>query len=413
MLIDILMNISAIVFATLFAFITLTNTIILISFFIKNKQEKYQPKISIIIPAYNEEKRIKNCITSIINTEYPRNKYEIILVDDGSTDNTIQTAKQTLPTLKIIKTKHQGKVNALNQGIKQAKYDYVLTIDADTTIDKNFITNIAKPFKTTNIGAVAGIIKAQNTTKLIQKFQNIEFYYANLQRIAFTKLFNQGIWLNGAATCYKKTAIQQAGGLKQDTETEDLDITLQLYKQGYRTITAPNATASTQMPTTIKELVKQRTRWCTGNLQSIQKHKQLFSIKESPSIIYTFINQKWWAFFSIAFFPLTIIQILYWLPQTGNTDIALYIFRWFSLAGPTYFLYKLPEWGFTIYNFSGVMSGITTTIFLIISIKYFKDSTIKNTIAIFFYFPYTILLNISNVFGIIKYKVYKPAFFIR
>ena len=121
MLINILMNISAIVFAVLFLFILLTNSIILISLFIKNKKEKYQPKISIIIPAYNEEKRIKDCIQSIINTNYPHNKYEIILIDDGSTDNTVQTAKQTEKTIKIIKTKHQGKVNALNQGIQQAK----------------------------------------------------------------------------------------------------------------------------------------------------------------------------------------------------------------------------------------------------------------------------------------------------
>jgi len=399
----------------LFSFLMFIFIVFLLSIFKKKEYLHFEPKISIIIPAFNEEKNIKACLESIENSDYPKEKIETIVVDDGSKDNTIDIVK-TFKNIILLKQNHQGKSEALNLGTLESNHDFVLTIDADTTIEKSCIKNMVKPLINKKVGATTGISTVKNKKTIIGSFQNIEYHYNNLIRNSFSKLFNNGIWFFGALACYRKTTLKEIGMFKKDTLTEDMDIALEIRKANYTTINVHNAMGHTQAPSTLKELYHQRSRWWIGVLQSLIKNRKLFSHKASPAILFLFINQFWWTFYSFLSLPAIIYQVNYWLPYNTSSIFTLsaYLFRWFSLLGPIYVIYKIPIWGISYYSFFGVLSGIISAILIITSIKMFKDKLhFKNILAIFFYFPYTIVLNIIILISLLRFNFWKNKFFIK
>lgn len=412
---DIIMMLCGILFIVLFLFLIFVFTIFLISRFKKREYTNFEPNISMVVPVFNEEKNIEECISSILKSDYPKEKIEVIVVDDGSTDNTINIVKN-FKEVKLLQQNHLGKSEALNLGTLKAKHNFILTIDADTTIDKNCIKEIVKPLIDNKVGATTGVSKVRNNKNMIGIFQNIEYHYNNLIRNSFSKMFDNGIWFFGALACYRKSTLKEIGFFKKDTLTEDMDIALEIKKAGYKTINVHNATGYTIAPKSLRELYNQRSRWWIGVLQSLVKNKRLFSYKSSPAILFLFINQFWWTFYSFLSLPAIIYQINYWLPYNSSSLFALfsYLFRWFSLLGPIYVVYKIPVWGISYYSFFGVLSGIISAILIIAAIRIFKDRlNLKNLFAIFFYFPYTIVLNIIILLSLLRFGFWKNKFFIK
>lgn len=412
---NLIMNLSSVLFLILFSFLLFVFLIFVISWFTKKRQMAFEPNISIIIPAYNEEKNIPKCVDSIYNSDYRSSKIEVIVVDDGSTDNTL-SALRKYKGVKVLKQDHKGKSDALNLGLKHSKNGFVVSIDADSTLDRNCIRELVKPLIDPKIGATTGTSKVKNIKNIWAVFQNIEYHYNNLIRKSFSSVFGNGIWFFGALACYRKSVIEKIGFFKKDTLTEDMDIALEIYKAGYKTFHVYNAYCSTIVPSTLKELYSQRARWWMGVLQSLIKNKNLFSSKSCPSILFLFINQFWWSFYAILSLPVIIYQVMYWLPYNTANFFAFsgYIFRWFSLSGPFYVIYKIPEWGLDFYNSFGVFSGIISAVLIVASIKIFEDRVnFKNSFALFFYFPYTIILNIIISIGIISHLYTKKRYFIR
>lgn len=412
------MKIGSLVFAVLFLFLMFIFVIVIISMFKKEKYKNYQPKVSIIVPCYNEEKNIKECLDAVYKLEYPPEKIEVIVVDDGSKDNTLQLIvdyKKGHKNLIILKAKHQGKSASLNLGVKKAKYDIILTIDADTIINKNSLKLLVRPFSDKEVGATNGSCIAKNTKSILGSFQGIEYHYNNLMRRAFSEVFKNVIWFFGAFACYRKDVLKKIGYFKKDTLTEDMDTAMEIYSKGYRTVTIYNALCLTIVPSGIKDLFKQRARWWVGAWQTLRKNQKVFSFKSNPSIIFLFINQYWWSFFSVVSLPLIVYQIHYWLPVSSSSilDFFMYFFRWFSLLGPFYVVYKIPVWGISTYNIFGVLSGIMSIFLIIRAINMFGDKmNIKNIFAIFFYFPYTIILNTIILTSLIRLIFLKRKYFI-
>ena len=412
---DIIMLLSSVLFGILFSFLVFIFSIFIISRFFKRKYSNFEPKASIVVPAYNEERDIKQCIASIFNSTYPKNKLEIIVVDDGSTDNTLKIIKK-YKNVRVLKQNHLGKVEALNLGALESSHEFILTIDADTVLDKECIRELLKPFSDKSIGATTGNNKVRNHKSLISAFQNIEYHFSNLIRNSFSKVFNNGIWFSGSLACYRKTALKKIGYFKKDTLAEDQDTALELKRACYKTINTSNAFGYTIVPSRIEDLYKQRARWWIGTLQSIVKNKELFSRKASPSILFLYINQFWWSFYAFLSLPLIIYQIYYWLPYNTQSipGILNYFFKWFSLMGPIYVLYKIPDFGISIYSIFGVLSGIITTVLSLSALKLFKDKvSLKNIFAIFFYFPYTIVLNIIILISLLRHRFWERGFYIK
>lgn len=405
---------SSVLFAILFAFLLLIFLIVASAFFKKEDDySDFTPYVSVVIPAYNEEKNIGECINSIKAQNYPQSKIEIIVVDDGSSDKTVEIAK--ISGAVVFSQLHKGKSEALNLGSKKSSRDFIATIDADTILDKDCLKNLLRPFSDETVGATTGNSIVRNNKNIIELFQSIEYYYNNLIRISFSKVFKESIWFFGALACYKKSVLQKAGFFKTDTLTEDMDIALEISRAGFKAVNVYNASGSTSAPSNLRELYSQRARWWIGTLQALIKNKQLF-LSSSIPLIFLFVNQFWWSFYSFMSIPLIIYQINYWLPYNSSDFLSVfnYFFRWFSLAGPFYVLYKIPEWGISIYNIFGVLSGLISAIMMLSAFRVFKQSiNIRYLFGMFFYFPYTIFLNIFIVISLIKWPFCKKRFFIR
>ncbi len=238
------------------------------------------PVISLIIPAFNEEKTIEKSIQSLLELDYPN--YEIIMVDDGSTDKTLTKAhKFETSKLRVIHQQNQGKANALNNGIKISKGEIIVTVDADTTLNKDSLKKIATRFaKNDNIGAVAGNVKVVPEKSLINIIQGAEYTIGiNLIRKAQSVLGCVMI-VPGPIAALKRNAIEKAGFFSDDTFAEDFDITMKILKQGYRVEYEDEAISCTDAPKNIEDLMKQRRRWYRGLLQVLDKHRNLyFNIK--------------------------------------------------------------------------------------------------------------------------------------
>jgi len=236
-------------------------------------QEEVQsyPKISIIVPAYNEEKVVANSIEGLLETKYP--KMEIIFVDDGSTDNTLKIASRYKDKIQVLHKENGGKASALNYGLVYATGEIVVIVDADTIIGRQSLKEIVKGFQVDeNVAAVAGNIKVRNRVNWITKCQALE-YITGIQivRRAFD-VFGSITIVPGALGAFKKSLLMEAGAYGKDTIVEDFDQTIKLLKAGLVTQGSAKATAYTEAPNTLKDFCAQRKRWYRGNIQVLKRH---------------------------------------------------------------------------------------------------------------------------------------------
>ncbi|MGY5140055.1 MAG: glycosyltransferase family 2 protein [Candidatus Nitrosopumilus sp. Bin_571-38] len=232
---------------------------------------KSYPKVSVIIPAYNEEKVIANTIEALLETKYP--KKEIIFVDDGSKDNTLRIATRYKDRIKVLHKENGGKATALNYGIQYSTGEIIVIVDADTIIGRQSLKEIVKGFEVDeHVAAVAGNIKVRNATNWITRCQALE-YITGIQivRRAFD-VFGSITIVPGALGAFKKSYLMEAGAYGKDTIVEDFDQTIKLLKAGLITQGSSKATAYTEAPNTIRDFIAQRKRWYRGNMQVLKRH---------------------------------------------------------------------------------------------------------------------------------------------
>ena len=237
---------------------------------------KYKPLVSIIIPCYNEEMTLKNCVESLIRQSYPY--FEIIVVNDGSKDNTEQVAQELVKLhnkVKFYSKPNGGKASALNYGIMQALGEIVVCIDADSMFLKDTLRQLVLSFYNPNVIAVGGNVRVANRSKFLNKHQAVEYITGlNLQRRTFAYLDCMQV-ISGAVGAFRKNKLLEVGGYSNDTIVEDMDITVSLARAGYKVEYNGKAIAYTEAPETIKDFLKQRYRWTYGGFQVLKKHKDL------------------------------------------------------------------------------------------------------------------------------------------
>ena len=238
-------------------------------------------KVSIIIPAYNEEVTVVQTLNSLLKTTY--SNAEFIFVDDGSKDRTVELVREHfghLENIKIFAKPNGGKASALNFGIGHSTADFVICIDADTQLKTDAITELMRYFYDAETAAVAGTVKVGNKTNLITNWQSIEYITAqNMDRRAFD-LLNTITVVPGAIGAFRKKVIIEVGGFTTDTLAEDCDLTMRILRAGYAVRNCDRAIAYTEAPETVNMLLKQRFRWSFGVMQSFWKNrKTLFNKK--------------------------------------------------------------------------------------------------------------------------------------
>lgn len=237
--------------------------------------KNYAPTVAVIVPAYNEEKVINETIRSLLAANHTE-KYEIIVVDDGSTDDTYRTvydAYHDTPSLRVFHRENSGKPGAINFWLSVTTADIVIIMDADTLFSKETIKNLIRHFEDPRIWAVAWNAKVWNRTNLMTRWQALEYIVSqNLDRRAFT-LLNCITVVPGAVWAWRRGLIDVAGWFGHDTLAEDADLTIAIRRMGYQIAYEEEAYGITEAPDTVRGFIRQRYRWMFGTFQVAWKHR--------------------------------------------------------------------------------------------------------------------------------------------
>ncbi|MDN0198331.1 bifunctional polysaccharide deacetylase/glycosyltransferase family 2 protein [Streptomyces sp. S.PNR 29] len=228
--------------------------------------------VTVLVPAYNEEAGIESTLHSLLASTHPY--LEVIVIDDGSTDQTADLATWIDdPRLRVIRQPNSGKAAALNTGLANASYDIVVMVDADTVFEPDALHRLIQPLAHPAIGAVSGNTKVGNRRGLLGRWQHLEYVFGfNLDRRMFEVLECMPT-VPGAIGAFRRDALLGVGGVSEDTLAEDTDLTMALWRAGWRVVYEESAVAWTEVPTTLRQLWRQRYRWCYGTLQAMWKHR--------------------------------------------------------------------------------------------------------------------------------------------
>ncbi len=327
-----------------------------------NKNGIGAPKVSIIVPAFNEEVNAVSSIENLLRTDYPN--FDIIFVDDGSRDGTydkVKAAFKTNPKVRVLTKSNGGKASALNFGIQQSDAEFVVCIDADTKLISDAVSKLMMHFGDVQyhngkkVGAVAGNVKVGNTVNLLTRWQSIEYISSqNFDRKAFAYL-NAITVVPGAIGAFRKAAIEEAGGFTTDTLAEDCDLTIRMLRCNYIIENENDAIAMTEAPETVKMFIKQRFRWSFGVMQTFWKNRDMLFSSRNKAL-------GWIALPNILLFQYIIPSII------PLADLIMLIGLRFGNAariGKYYLVFLMVDLGVAILAFSFEREKLSKLVWLI------------------------------------------------
>jgi cellulose synthase/poly-beta-1,6-N-acetylglucosamine synthase-like glycosyltransferase/peptidoglycan/xylan/chitin deacetylase (PgdA/CDA1 family)/spore germination protein YaaH len=250
--------------------------------------------VSVLIPAFNEARVIEKSIRGVLSSECV--SLEVIVIDDGSTDDTsaiVANAFAGDARVQLLTLENGGKARALNQGLKIAKGDVIIALDADTQFEQMTIARLARWFSDPEIGAVAGNAKVGNRINLVTRWQAVEYVTAqNLERRALDR-FDAITVVPGAVGAWRRAALDMVGDYPHDTLAEDQDLTIAIQRKGWLVEYDIDAVAWTEAPESFGALAKQRFRWAFGTLQCLWKHRRILRDRHPAGLALVGIPQAW------------------------------------------------------------------------------------------------------------------------
>ena len=229
--------------------------------------------VSVIVPAFNEAANIAATVRSLINSQYPR--LEVIVVDDGSGDGTSDIVERMrLPGVRVVRQANAGKPAALNTGIRHARADILVLVDGDTVFQPDTIRRLVQGFADPSVGAISGNTKVANRRRLLGRWQHLEYVIGfNLDRRMYDVLRCMPT-IPGAVGAFRRQVLIDVGGVSADTLAEDTDLTMAVLRDGWEVIYDEHAIAWTEAPASLRQLWRQRYRWCYGTMQAMWKHRR-------------------------------------------------------------------------------------------------------------------------------------------
>ena len=390
-----------------YMFITLYFLCLLTLTFIQNRKEMFLvPKIdkkysvSVFVPAYNEQDSIKETVETILKSNYD-NIVEVIIINDGSTDNTLKIARmleQKYEKVKLFDKKNSGKADSLNQALKIAKGELVAVVDADSYPDKHALSSMVGFFSEQGVGAVTTRILVRNPNNFLRKMQSIEY-----KVIAFARKllgFLDAIYVTpGPLALYRKNALVKIGGFDKKNMTEDIEAAWNLISKGYAIKMSYVAKSTTVAPDTLKKWVKQRIRWNIGGYQTILKYKRYFFRK---GMLGLFILP----FFSISLF-LGVFGLGVFFYRTLRRVWLSYLSAKYSVAAQTALLVAEDiNLNPSVLNFLGVILFVLGLAFVFFALKHIneKNKEKESFFSVIFYsLVYILLRPIVLVISLAKF----------
>jgi len=332
--------------------------------------------ISIVVPCYNEGENIGKTIQSLLNLNYPKKMIEIIVVDDCSTDNSVEIAKKyskKYKNIKVIVNKRNsgGAAEPTNIGVKAAKYKYIAVTDADSYPEKDsLIKMIGFLQEDETVGAVTCSILAKNPKKFIQRLQAIEYVVIAFGRKLLD--FIDAVYVApGPLALYRKDLLIKVGLFDTKNLTQDIEIIWRLLSHGYKTRIALSAKVYSETPTKFKIWWKQRIRWTIGGTQCILKYKTLF------------LKRGMLGLFIIPFFTLSLFLGLFGLSLftylISRRFLLTYLTTKYSIYAQTAIL-RFEDLTFTpsVLNFFGAALFFVGLGFTILTIFVMNEKGVKN-----------------------------------
>ena len=246
------------------------------------------PPVTIIVPVHNEAVVVEPALRSLLELDYP--EYDVIVVDDGSTDGTYRIASRLegrygRVNVRVVTKTNGGKASALNAGIAMARTPFVLCMDGDSRLTRDTLRHAVRHFADPRVGAVAGNVKVVNRNNAWTRLQALEYIEGlNMPRRAQGYLRVVNI-IPGPIGIFRRDVLMSVGGYDTDTFAEDADVTLKILTSGWHIAYEERAVAFTEAPETFLQLIKQRYRWTRGILQALRKRSgSLTSQSGEPAV---------------------------------------------------------------------------------------------------------------------------------
>lgn len=364
------------------------------------------PSLTLLIPAYNEEDNIAKTISSLLSCKYPKDKLEIIVIDDGSRDKTAEIVRQF--PVKLISKPNSGKADSLNCGIKEAKGDFIGVVDADSYPEEDALLKVMHCFKDPEVAAVTSAVRVGNTETFLGKLQSIEYTIIAWARKLLEHV-NSVYVTPGPLSVYRANILKELNGFDTKVLTEDIELAWRILKnKNYKIKMCLASRIFTIVPNKLRAWWRQRLRWDIGGLQTVYKHKHVF-FSAKYGMVGIFI-----APFFTATFLLSLLGFFIWAYLILRRLINTYLFTSTSLATDSLVLqlrsiYLSPS----VFTLFGILLFITYLTYLIIGLKMMDrtkvkiDKKINIPFYLFFYLPLYPLVFIHSIYLMLTNRIMK------
>lgn len=397
---------------------------------IKRREISY-PNISIIIPMYNEAQNIASTIENVCNIDYDKGKIKLIVVDDGSTDNSHDLAKKAIADMKkkcpllntlLLRQENAGKYKAMNYALEHVDTEFFATLDADSYPKSDSLKIILREFSSKNIASVTPILKVYNPMTIIEKIQAIEYSVNHFYKSVLSKA-NAIHVTPGPLAVYRTEVVKSLGGFRQGHKTEDMELAVRIQKSQYKIVQANDAIVYTKCPRTLKSLFAQRKRWSLGTIRNIMDYKSMmfnkkygdFGLFQFPMILMSGVLSVS-ILFLLVFQRRSEIRRSYLSLKAYNFNIIEYIIDSFGTLNFEY-------WFFNLDLRSTVMFGFffAVTLYIIhksinlnkikLNFEKFKSTVVSFVLYAFFYYVFlsTVWITVFKDFFLRKEVVWKKS----
>ena len=317
------------------------------------------PLVSFLVPAFNEEKNIENTIDAILKIDYPKGKKEIIIINDGSIDKTLEIARRLEKKhkeIKILDKPNSGKANSLNDAIKLVRGDLMAVTDADSYPNPDSLKNMVGHFEDEKVAAVTSRVLVKNKENWLEKFQVMDYSI-----IAWTRKlldFVDSVYVtNGPLSIYRTEVVRKVGGFDPKNLTEDIEITWHILNEGYKTRMSYNAIVYTTVPSKLKNWIKQRVRWNLGGIQTVHKYwRTMFKKGAFGYFVIPYVS----ASFVLALIGFALLSRYLWVKGSYYLVSFYYAFKGYNFLK------------YTEFSISLTLLLFTASMFFILAIYYYK-----------------------------------------
>lgn len=256
---------------------------LLVTFFEKEESQSgigmptYVPTVTIVVPCFNEARTVRKTVLSLLSLNYPKDKLNILIVDDGSSDNTYEEALKlvSLGNIEVFRQENAGKYTALNRGIQTSSSEIIGCLDADSSVHPEALARMLPYFHKPGVVAVTPALRVHDPRTLLQKIQRAEYTIGIFLKRIMGKL--DAIHVTpGPFSLFKRSIFTEIGYFRHAHNTEDMEIAFRIQDHRYRIANCADAFVYTITPPTLKKLYRQRVRWTYGFLRNAIDYRHMF-----------------------------------------------------------------------------------------------------------------------------------------